>query len=73
MHVSGKVGTRGACSLSDFLNSSQPYINYEEELLAEEGERCRGAGNSEYDWTQKKDNDRRKKDKSQIGISLMVE
>lgn len=55
------------------MNSSQPYINYEEELLAEEGERCRGAGNSEYDCAQKKDNDHRKKDKSQTGISLIVE
>lgn len=33
------LGLEGVYNLSDFLNRDQPYTNYEEELLVENGER----------------------------------
>lgn len=37
-----KLGLNEACSLNDLLTRAQLYINYEEELLAEEVEKgCR--------------------------------
>lgn len=48
------MGLEEAFNLSDLLNRTQSYINYEE--LYEEGERDRGAGNSRYSRTPKRDN-----------------
>lgn len=40
----------------------QPYINYEEELLVEEGEKGRRAGTYGYDQTPKRDNKHHRED-----------
>lgn len=41
-----KMALEGVCNLSDFLNKKHPYINYKEEILAEEWERGPEVGNS---------------------------
>lgn len=43
-HISGNVGARGSQQPNDLLSMVQPYINYEETLLVDDGERGWGAG-----------------------------
>lgn len=46
------LGLEGACNLSELLNKVHPYINYEEELLGEEGE-AKEQGDLDIDEHQK--------------------
>lgn len=61
-----KLGLKGACNLSYLLNTTQPNINYEKYLLAKEGERGWGIGNSRYDHAPERDDDYRREDKDLV-------
>lgn len=57
LHVLGKDRAQGSpFNLSDFLSREQSYINYEENILVEEGEKGHGAGNSGPNWAPKRNN-----------------
>lgn len=50
-----KLGFKRACSLSDFLNRVQPYMNQEVDTLDDESEKCWVAENPMYIWAPIKD------------------
>lgn len=56
------LGLKRACNLSDLLNKEQAYLNYEKELITEEGEMGRETGNIGYSRAPERYNGHRKED-----------